>query len=499
MIRPHTKQAYKLLHEGALALSQVESDGMRIDVAYLKGAIKDVGDIIQDRTASIKASKVWRNWKKRYGADANLNSGDQLGVVLTGMGFTLDETATGKAKTDESSLESVDDPFVDDYLRIKKYEKLLGTYLAGVLSETDGEYLHPSFNLNGVVTYRSSSSNPNFQNQPVRDKEIAYWIRRAYIARKGHVLGEVDFTGVEVRVAACYHKDPNMLKYIHDPATDMHRDMADQLFMLDGDIPKSCRQVAKGGFVFAEFYGDYYIAVTRNLWDAIHQQKLKTNAGVPLYKHLKAKGIHSIGELNPKEKPRQGTFEKHVKEVEDDFWNSRFKVYGQWRKDFFKEYLKKGYFDMYTGFRCGGVFKRNNVSNYPVQGAAFHCLLWSLTRVNEWLRKHKMKTKIVGQIHDSIVFDFNIQEMADVIGMARQIMTEDIKTYAPWLIVPLDIEVEIAPNGSSWFYKNEIQCQDKYSFKSGNDNKVHAYDDHLGLCMGMRKDHKLTLKKEKKL
>ena len=497
MIQPQTKQAYKLLHEGALALSQVEADGMRIDVPYLKQAIKDVGGIIQDKTKSIKSSKIWKDWKKRYGADANLNSGDQLGVVLTSMGFELATTETGKPKTDEAALESVDDPFVDDYLRIKKYEKLLGTYLTGVLSETDGEFLHPSFNLNRVVTYRSSSSNPNFQNQPVRDKEIAYWIRRAFIARKGHVIGEVDYSGVEVRVAACYHEDPNMLKYIHDPSTDMHRDMADQIYMLDGEIPKPVRQTAKGGFVFAEFYGDYYISVTRNLWDAIHQQKLTNAAEVSLDKHLRAKGIHSIGELNPREKPKRNTFEKHIKEVEDDFWNRRFKVYGQWRKDLFKTYLKKGYFDMHTGFRCGGIFKRNNVINYPVQGAAFHCLLWSLIRVNEWLRKNKMKTVIIGQIHDSIVFDFNIPEMDDVIAMARQIMTEDIKKFAPWLIVPLDIEVEIAPNGSSWFYKNEIQCQGKYSFYSGNDNKVCTYDNHIALCKGMRKDHKLTLKKER--
>jgi len=413
------------------------------------------------------------------------------------MGHELPKTDKGTVKTDEESLSSVDDPFVKEYLRIKKHEKLKTTYLEGVLAETDNGYLHPSFNLNRVVTYRSSSSNPNFQNQPVRDKEIAHFIRKSFIARKGHVIGEVDYSSVEVRVAACYHKDPQMLTYINDPSTDMHRDMADQIFMLDHDVPKPVRQQTKGLFVFAQFYGDYYISCARSLWDCMVQHKLTSSDGTPMRDYVKSMGItNGLGELNPKEKPKRGTWERHIQEVENDFWNNRFGVYGQWRKDHFKEYLKKGYFDMYTGFRCGGIFKRNNVINYPVQGAAFHCLLWSLTRMVHWLKKNKMRTKVIGQIHDSIVFDFCIQELDEVLAKAKQVMTEDIKKWAPWLIVPLDVEVEIAPNGGSWFYKNEIKFEDGYSYFSKNKGKQVEATDHIDLCRKMRKDHKITLKKE---
>lgn len=496
-MQPITRDAYKLLHEGTIALSSIEADGMRVDVPYLKSAIRDVGKIIKDKKEGIRGTKTWKAWRKKFGPDASLGSGDQLGAVLVDLGHDLPKTKTGKPQTDESSLEAIDDPFVQDYLRIKKYEKLQSTYLTNVLKEVDDGYLHPSYNLNRVVTYRSSSSNPNFQNQPVRDKEIAYWIRRAFIARKGHVIGEIDYSGVEVRVAACYHKDPTMLKYIHDDTTDMHRDMSDQIFMLGGNVPKPVRQETKGGFVFAEFYGDYYVAVAKHLWERINVQKLTTSEGIPMYKHLKKKGIRELGDLNPKEKPRHGTFEKHIKEVEQDFWGVRFRVYDQWRKDHFKAYLKKGYFDMYTGFRCGGIFKRNNVVNYPVQGAAFHCLLWSCIQMNKWLRRNKMKTRIIGQIHDSLVFDFNIKELDDVLAKARQVMTVDIQKWAPWLIVPLDIEAEIAPNGSSWFYKNEIGFDDGYSFFSKNDEEKHKFDSHIDLCRAMKKDYKKTLKKEK--
>lgn len=194
MLKPTTKEAYKLLHEGTIALSAVEADGMRIDVAHLKSAIKEVDSIIKTKTKEIHNTKIWKRWKKKYGPDANIASGQQLGDILTEMGHELPKTDKGTVKTDEESLSSVDDPFVKEYLRIKKHEKLKTTYLEGVLAETDNGYLHPSFNLNRVVTYRSSSSNPNFQNQPVRDKEIAHFIRKSFIARKGHVIGEVDYS-----------------------------------------------------------------------------------------------------------------------------------------------------------------------------------------------------------------------------------------------------------------------------------------------------------------
>ena len=57
--------------------------------------------------------------------------------------------------------------------------------------------------------------------------------RKALFPRPGHQLLEADFSGLEVRIAACYHKDKTMVKYITDPTTDMHGDMAKQIFMID--------------------------------------------------------------------------------------------------------------------------------------------------------------------------------------------------------------------------------------------------------------------------
>ncbi|NIS13857.1 MAG: hypothetical protein GWN12_18860, partial [Thermoplasmata archaeon] len=81
-------------------------------------------------------------------------------------------------------------------------------------------------------TFRSSSDSFNFQNIPIRDLELARLIRQAIIARSGHRLVEIDYSGVEVHVAACYHQDPTMLEYLEDKSKDLHRDMAMEIFKL---------------------------------------------------------------------------------------------------------------------------------------------------------------------------------------------------------------------------------------------------------------------------
>ncbi|KKL05637.1 hypothetical protein LCGC14_2604030, partial [marine sediment metagenome] len=119
-------------------------------------------------------------------------------------------------------------------------------------------------------------------------------------------LLEVDYSGLEVRIAACYHQDPNMLKYINNPASDMHGDMAKQIFKLpklDKAITehKVLRDAAKNGFVFPEFYGDYYKNCAESMacnWGELPQSRWKEGQGIKmpegyLSDHLIAKGIKS--------------------------------------------------------------------------------------------------------------------------------------------------------------------------------------------------------------
>jgi len=458
-MRPITNKGYKLLHDGCIALSQVETNGMRIDTKYLNHAITQTKHKIEKITNRMKHDKIFKIWRREFGLRTNMGSREQLGRIL----FSIMEypcptyTKTGRPKTDETSLDTVDLDFVRDFLKLEKLKKAKSTYLEGILRETTDGYLHPFFNLNMARTFRSSSDHPNFQNIPIRDPKIAKLVRKAFIARKNHRIVEADYSGAEICNAACYHRDPRMVSYIKDKRKDLHRDMAGQCFNLPKrEVTKDIRYCGKNMFVFPQFYGDYYINNAKSLWKAIGQMNLKRKDGYDLYNHLNENCIYELGKCDPKEVPEEGTFEKHLQEVEYDFWNRRFRIYGQWKKDWYYAYLKKGYFDTLTGFRIEGFYGRNEVINYPVQGSAFHWLLWSLIRIQKLLKKYKMKTLIVGQIHDSIVSDVHRRELKNYLEIVKQVMTVDIRKHWKWIIVPLSIEIEVSPIGKSWYEKKKF-------------------------------------------
>ena len=89
-------------------------------------------------------------------------------------------TDGGKPEVSEDSLSEIDSPFVRDYVKYMSLQKVLGTSLKGIADEVDSNvFLHPSFNLNTVQTYRSSSSDPNFQNIPARYGKLVGIVRPA--------------------------------------------------------------------------------------------------------------------------------------------------------------------------------------------------------------------------------------------------------------------------------------------------------------------------------
>jgi DNA polymerase-1 len=445
------------MHEGALALSEIESNGIRVDVDYLSRMDAEVDALIIQQREVVEAYDEWKTWKRRYRTSANLNSSKQLADVLFEvLGYTATATTpNGNPKTDESSLGMLEIPFVQDYLEYKKLCKLKGTYIRGLFREVDDGYIHPSFNLHLVVTYRSSSDAPNFQNFPTRNPKIAKLIRSAFIPRKNHVLVEIDYSAIEVRVAACYHRDPTMIKYIVE-GYDMHLDMAAECYILDkANVAKRVRHAGKNSFVFPEFYGDVYFSVSKGLWNAIKRDKLTTNDGVPLFKHLKAQGISELGECDPKQRPMPGTFEHHIQKVEERFWNTRFPVYRDWKQSWHRKFLQRGYFRTKTGFVIGGLMRKNEVINCPIQGSAFHCLLWSLTRVNRELRVRKYKSKAVGQIHDSMLLDVHKSELAEVVHLAQDIMCRQLAEHWDWIIVPLETEAEASD--VNWYEKKPLE------------------------------------------
>lgn len=439
-MNPINKEAYQLLHDGALSLGVAERNGIRMDIPYCQRAMRHLESKEAKLSRTILDSKAGKAWKKMYGSTLKLGAVEQLRDVLKEV-----YDIRVKGSLDKGVLATLDVPLVKQILPYRKYVKARSTYLQGIINESIDGYLHPNFNLHTASTYRSSSSNPNFQNIPIRDPFVAKLIRRAFIPRPGNRIVEADYSGIEVRVAACYHKDPRMMRYL-ETGYDMHREMAAEIFQTKPEhVSKMMRYAAKNRFVFPIFYGSYYMQMGPDLWDAIDELSLTTESGVPIKSHLKQKGIHEFS-----------AFRDHIKEVEDNFWNKKFRVYGQWKKKWWERYLKQGEFSMYTGFVCRGHMKKNEAVNFPIQGSAFHCLLWSFITLTKELQQRKMKAKLIGQIHDSIVADVPDNEMDLYLRILKEISTERIREHWDWLVLPLEIEVEATEVNRSWYTKKEI-------------------------------------------
>lgn len=460
MYSSNITDAYALFHKGTLAFAKAERQGLRIDVEYTKGKEKKLEKLITRIESKLFDTNFYKHWKHTRGGKAILlNSDMQLRNYLYGVKKLKPPklTKTGLGAVDEDALKMLKIPELDMLVERSKLMKIKDTYLGAFMREQVNTILHPSFDLNNAITYRSSSSNPNFQNIPKRDKKSMQIVRGAIYPRKDHQLMELDYSGIEVAIAACYHKDPTMLKYINDPNSDMHGDMARQIFMVsDFDRGKQThnklRAATKNSFVFPQFYGSWYMNCAADFcgnWLELPQADWKKTDGVPfggstIGSHFIKNGINSFSK-----------FCRHLQKIEKHFWTRRFPEYAKWKETHYAVYQKYGYISLKTGFVCSGVMAKNDVINYPIQGAAFHCLLWLFTTLQKEMEKGCMQSKLVGQIHDAIVIDVHPNELYEVNTLARYIGEVLIKEAFPWIIVPLTLEAELCPIDRSWAEKED--------------------------------------------
>ena len=465
---PATPQAMQLLMEGAVAMARIEQAGLRVDVPYLDKAIKDTKVEIANMEESIRNSKEYKAWMRHYGDKMKLNAPHQLGyIIFDVMGhkrnpfMVVRDRETGKVRpsNEVAAFEHLRLPFVNMLFDIKRLKNALVKNLQGIRNETIDGRLHPFFHLHTTESYRPSSSNPNLQNQPVRNEKISQMVRSAIIPSKDCDFIEADYGTQEVRVSYCYNKDSNLL---HDILNgDMHRDRAKDLYILTDEEMgpnnqkpgKTIRYVAKNRFVFAEFYGSYYMQCAPDLWDAISLMDLKTTKGISLFYHLKSKGIKKLGACDPEcFEPEKNSFEKHVKEVERKMWEESYPTYNEWKKKWWALYQRQGGVNTLTGFKQEGVFRRNQILCDPIQGSAFHCLLWSCIQIQKEFIRYKMKSKVVNQIHDSMLIDCYRKERKQVIEILRRVMVDDVAKHWKWIICPLSVEFEICER--NWFQKS---------------------------------------------
>jgi DNA polymerase I-like protein with 3'-5' exonuclease and polymerase domains len=447
-------KAYQFFHEGNLAFCEIESTGIRMDEEYYEQKDGELQARITSLYRKLADSAQAKKFREEVGRDISLkgtNSNKDLKKLLTEvLGLEMDRTLKDNISTDEKSLSQLNLPFTNNLLKIRKLEKIHGTYFAEFKREMCRGRMFPFFSLNIPRSLRSSSSKPNFQNIPNREEEAKKLCRSGIIPSPGNQILESDFKGIEVSIAACYTRDPTLVKHVTDPDNDMHRDCAADLWMMNReDITKDMRFFAKNCWVFPQFYGSYYGNCAEDLWEAVIEPDLKNAREEHVVDVLQDRGIDNLD-----------TFKEHCQSVEHDFWNKRFLVYKQWKDRIQKQFRKQGYFETYFGFRFTGYLTYRQLANYPIQGTAFHCLLWTLIRLNEIRKSRKWKSKIIGQIHDSIVWDAVPEEVEEIIEVTIEVGTREIRVQHPWINVPLEIDFEITPIDGSWYEKEEIKWDD---------------------------------------
>ena len=249
----------------------------------------------------------------------------------------------------------------------------------------------------------------NFQNLPKRAAEAERIVRSGIIPSPGNFLLEVDYGAMEVRIICCCSQDPFLSQELNN-GVDIHQYWAN--FFADEGIS---RYNVKNGFVFPLFYGSWF--------ENIHTD-------------LVGRGIKvEIGKVEAAEKL---------------FWEKYHHTL-EYRNRQIADYKRKGYVETLYGFRRHGYLRKTQIINTPVQAAAFHCLQWSLNKLDRISIEEAWLSVIRAQIHDSMFIDTHPSECKMVTNVVQRVMTQDIREAHPWIIVPLLAEFACSEEDGNWY------------------------------------------------
>lgn len=417
------EKAYQLFHDGVLAFANMEQNGIRLDISLAEKMDRDWGERIEELKEKVLSSKEAQRFKREVGRNLKyqkkLSDKDLRQLLFDILKFKpVKETKTTYSVDEESLKHYVGDcELIKHELELRKLSKLKGTYLAQFLRYQVNDFIYPNINLHIPISYRSSTDSPSFQNI-IKHSEEGILIRKIIIPRNGREIWEPDYKSMEVRVLACLSKDPVLMDYVISGG-DIHGDETENLFIMkSSELSKEdfekLRQITKNQAIFPEFYGSYYRTIAKDI-------------GVPedFFRTLSYQR-------------RYEKWENHVREWEEDF-RRRFKGVRKWQDEKAEEYRNKGYIeDGAWGFRRYGYLDRNKLYNFPIQGPAFHCLLWCIIEL--WKRDYAWESLLCGQIHDAMFWDGVPKEFPVVKKEIEKIMTEDVREANPWIIVPLEVE-----------------------------------------------------------
>lgn len=429
--------AYKLLQDGAESFAYMEQQGIRLDMPLLYKYRKEWGEEFDSLKYSVLSSEEAIKFEKLKGRPIQYNKqigrADLTSLLVEVMGLP------SSSVMDVDYLTTFQDKceFLQYELKARKVLKRIGVLENWLSLQVEG-FLHPSFNLDVARSYRSSSSEPNFQNVIKRDEE-GVLIRKLIIPREGHVILEVDYGGMEVRILACWSKDPVLIDFVVS-GYDMHGHWATEVYgaqkkQMDKEFWKKLRYGAKNAFVFPNFYGSYWKNTAPQLWEHMNEEMKRE------WKGRKENGI-----------PESWT--EHVKNCDSKFWRM-FKGVRNKQEEAVEQYKQSGYLQMIGwGFRRHGYLSRNAIFNTHIQGPAYHCLMDCINHLISKQQKEKWETKMPGQIHDAIFLDNKLEEKSHVMEVITEEMTVNIRRRNKWIIVPLEVEWE--EGRSNWLEMEKL-------------------------------------------
>ena len=390
-------------------LSKMETNGVKIDIEGLK-------QISDEQAKEIK--EIENKIYEIAGTTFNIGSPKQLGEILfekLGIKAPAKKTKTGQYPTGEEILQKIIDesPIVQLILDYRSLTKLKSTYvdaLPSLVNKDDG-LIHTSFNQAVTATGRLSSNNPNLQNIPVRTDK-GREIRKAFVPRDdNHILLAADYSQIELRIIAHLSGDSAMQNAFRE-GLDVHADTASRVYNVAiEDVTPEMRRNAKAvnfGIIYgmSAFGLAERLKISRSEASQIIKNYFKEYVGIQNY-------IDS-----------QVNFAKDNGFVETMLGRRR--------------YLR----DINSGNSVVRNFAERNAINAPIQGSSADMIKIAMIEIDKEMTARNMKSKMILQVHDELVFDVCKDELDVIQEIVRDKMLNAL---------PLNIPIEVNLNtGENW-------------------------------------------------
>lgn len=389
----------------AKVLAKMETTGIRVD----KKVLEEMGTEIK-----IKLEILTRDIYNYAGEEFNINSPKQLGEIL------FDKLKLPGAKknkngyaTDIDVLKKLTEyPIINKILEYRALAKLYSTYIDGIIStiREDGK-IHTIYTQTLTRTGRLSSIEPNLQNIPMRS-EYGRLIRKAFIPEDNSVILSSDYSQIELRVFA-HLSGVNDLINAFKEGVDIHTKTAMDIFKVPMEgVTKNMRRQAK--------------AVNFGILYGISSYGLAEDIGIPV-KEAK-EFINKYFETYP------GVKDYMDKEIDEAKRNGYVKTIMN-RKRVIEELKSSNYMVRSMGERMA--------LNTPVQGSASDILKKAMVEINNIFEKENIKSKMLLQVHDELIFNVYNDEIDKVKDIVYNTMTKVFE-----LKVPLDVDIEL---GNNWY------------------------------------------------